>query len=57
MTESFNEETMSFKGITVGQLMTLRPETAQFMALPIGFNVIWQGNNANIGFDKNMIEN
>lgn len=57
MTESFNEETMSFKGITVGQLMTLRPEIVQFMALPIGFNVIWQGNNANIGFDKNMIEN
>ncbi|AZA48491.1 hypothetical protein EG346_09975 [Chryseobacterium carnipullorum] len=57
MTEKFNEETMSFEGMTVGQLMTLRPETVQFMALPIGFKVIWQGNNANIGFDKNMIEN
>lgn len=57
MTEKFNEETMSFEGMTVGQLMTLRPEIVQFMALPIGFKIIWQGNNANIGFDKNMIDN
>ncbi|MDR6921964.1 MULTISPECIES: hypothetical protein [Chryseobacterium] len=56
MSDSFNEETMSFEEMTVGQLMTLRPEIVQFTALPMGFKVIWEGSNAKIGFDKQLIE-
>ncbi|MGH1519844.1 immunity protein Imm33 domain-containing protein [Chryseobacterium sp. JK1] len=57
MSNSFNEETMSFEEMTVGQLMTMRPEIAQFMALPAGFKVISQGNNVHIAFDKHLTEN
>ncbi|MCS4303312.1 hypothetical protein DRF65_08535 [Chryseobacterium pennae] len=57
MTDRFNEETMSFEQMTVGQFMTLSPEIVQFMALPSGFKVIWQGNNAQIAFDRQLLEN
>lgn len=57
MTDHFNEETMSFEEMTLGQLMTLKPEIIQFIALPMGFKVLWEGNNAKIGFDNYLIEN
>lgn len=57
MTNDFEEETMSFEEMTLGQFMTLRPEIVQFMALPMGFKIIWEGNNAKIGFDNYLIEN
>jgi hypothetical protein len=56
MTDNFDEETMAFEEITVGQLMTYRPETVKFMALPHGFKVIWDGKDAKIAFDNNLME-
>lgn len=57
MTNDFDEETMSFEEMTLGQFMTLRPEIVQFIALPVGYKVIWEGNDAKIGFDNYLIEN
>lgn len=57
MTNEFNEETMSFEEMTLGELMTLRPEIVQFVALPMGYKVIWNGNDAKIAFDNYLIEN
>lgn len=54
MTDSFDEKLGPFEQVTLGQLMTLRPESGQFMALPPGFKVLWNGNDAKIGYDKNM---
>ncbi|UUC44464.1 immunity protein Imm33 domain-containing protein [Flavobacterium cerinum] len=57
LTDNFDEETMSFEEMTVGQLMTLRPELIKFMALPFGYKVIWDGKDAKIAFDNNLINN
>ncbi|MEO4005592.1 hypothetical protein [Flavobacterium sp. CAU 1735] len=57
ITDNFDEDTMSLEEITVGQLMTYRPETVQFMALPFGYKVIWDGKDAKIAFDNNLMEN
>lgn len=44
----------SFEQITVGQFISYFPVYTQFMALPPGFKVIWDGNDAKIGFEENM---
>ncbi len=56
MTDQFDENTMSFEAITVGQLMTWIPETIQFMALPTGFKVIRDGKGARIAFDEQLLQ-
>ncbi len=39
----------------LGEFMLLRPECVQFLALPAGFKVIWEGNDAKIGFDERLL--
>jgi len=39
----------------MGELMTNLPEQAKFMALPAGFKVLQNGNDAKIEFDENMV--
>lgn len=56
MTDQFDENTMSFDEITVGQLMTAIPETIQFMALPKGFKVIRDRDGARIAFDEHLLQ-
>jgi hypothetical protein len=54
LTDNFEGQESRFEQITVGQFITMRPESSQFLALPSGFKVIKSGNDAKIGFDKNM---
>lgn len=46
-----------FEQIPIGQFITYIEYAAQFMALPAGFKVIWDGNDAKIGFDDEMTIN
>ena len=43
-----------FEQIPIGQFMTYIKESAQFLALPVGYKVIWDGNDAKIGYDDKM---
>ncbi|WBX98971.1 hypothetical protein [Chryseobacterium gambrini] len=57
MTNEFDEEKMPFEEMTLIELMILRPEIVKFMALPMGYKVIWDGNDAKIAFDNYLVEN
>ncbi len=54
MTDNYDDQQTAFEQMTVGQLITLRPEFTKFFALPPGYKVIWEGNDAKIAFDPNM---
>lgn len=56
MTAEFTGNASSFERMTIGQFMILKPESRPFLALPPGFKVIWDGNDAKLGFDKKMSE-
>ncbi len=46
-----------FEKVPIGQFMTYIGYATQFMALPAGFKVIWDGNDAKIEFDDQLTIN
>lgn len=56
ITGEFDGDPASFESITLGEFMVLRPEARQFMGLPFGYKVIWDGKDAKIAFDPKMLE-
>ncbi len=54
MTENTDPDQVSFENMTLGQLMTIRPELVKFLALPPGYKVISEGDDAKIAFDEQM---
>jgi hypothetical protein len=57
ITDDFDEEANEFEEMALGQFMMSRPEIVKFMALPMGYKVIWDGNDAKIAFDNYLVEN
>lgn len=54
ITSDFKADTDSFEKIPLGEFLDIAPYNRQFTALPVGYKVIWDKNDAKIGFDERM---